>query len=154
MGINVFMGLVIGLFGGCFLAFLMEYLDSTVKSREDVEHVIGMPFLGVVPLVDATTTAALNSQPEPTAFVHAMPKSTVSECLRTIRTNLLLSQNQENPLRTLVVTSAVPREGKSFTSCNLSALIAMTGSRVLLLDADLRRGETWSSQRRRCAPRR
>lgn len=138
VSVNVLMGIVMGLFGGCALAFLMEYLDSTVKSREDVEQVIGAPFLGVVPRVDPEESRRLADERDRNLFVHAMPRSTVAECLRTVRTNLLFSTRKRS-LRRLLITSAVPEEGKSFISGNLAAVIAMTGSRVLLIDSDLRR---------------
>jgi capsular exopolysaccharide synthesis family protein len=137
LGVNVGMGLLMGLFGGCALAFFMEYLDSTVKSREDVEITVGMPFLGIVPLVEEQDLKALPSRRDRSIFVHAMPRSNVAEALRSVRTNLLLSGHGK--LDRLLITSALPQEGKSFLSSNLSVLIAATGSRLLLIDADLRR---------------
>jgi len=136
--VNLAMGLVLGIFGGCALAFFMEYLDVTVKTREDIEQVIGIPMLGVVPALDPEDLRTLKSDVERAVFVHARPRSTVAECLRSIRTNVMFRTPQRG-VRTLLVTSAAPREGKSFTSINLSTIIAMTGSRVLLIDADLRR---------------
>ena len=138
MSVNIAMALVLGLFGGAALAFLMEYLDGTVKSREDVEGVIGVPFLGVVPMIDATEQSSMMANEDRSIFVHSSPRSTVAECLRTVRTNVLFKIPQER-LQYLLVTSAAPREGKSFVSSNLAAIIAMMGSRVLLIDADLRR---------------
>jgi len=138
MAVNVVMGLVLGLFGGCALAFFMEYLDSTVKSREDVEAVVGMPFIGVVPRIDPEDQRSLIHERDRNIFVAAMPRSAVAESLRSIRTNLMFRAGQR-PLKRLLITSAVPREGKSFISSNLSSLIAMTGSKVLLIDSDLRR---------------
>jgi len=143
--INLAMSLVLGLFGGCGLAFFMEYLDVTVKTREDIEQVIGVPMLGIVPGVAPEEMRALPNERDRSIFVHARPQSTVAECMRSIRTNVLFripkkaAPGQPHPVRKLLITSAAPREGKSFTSCNLSAIIAMTGSRVLLIDADLRR---------------
>jgi succinoglycan biosynthesis transport protein ExoP len=136
--VNVGMGLLMGLFGGCALAFFMEYLDSTVKSREDVESVVGMNFVGVVPLIAVEEAKSITPGRDRNIFVYTKPRSAVAESLRSIRTNLLFRSRQK-PLRRLLITSAVPREGKSFISANLAALIAMTGSRVLLIDADLRR---------------
>ncbi len=136
--VNVGMGLLMGVFGGCALAFFMEYLDSTVKSREDVESVVGMNFVGVVPLIAAEESKTINPGRDRNIFVYTKPRSAVAESLRSIRTNLLF-RSRQRPIKRLLITSAVPREGKSFISANLSALIAMTGSRVLLIDADLRR---------------
>lgn len=136
--VNLGMGLVLGLFGGCALAFVLEYFDVTVKSREDVEQVIGVPLLGVVPGVDPPDLLSLASDLDRNLFVFARPRSTVAECLRSIRANIVF-RTPGKTVRTLLITSAAPREGKSFTSSNLSAIIAMSGSRVLLIDADLRR---------------
>lgn len=138
MAVNLAMGLVLGLFGGCALAFFMEYLDVTVKSREDVERVIGVPLLGVVPGVPSDELLSLETELDRNLFVNARPRSTVAECLRSIRANILF-RTPNKRVRTLLITSAAPREGKSFTSSNLAAIIAMSGSRVLLIDADLRR---------------
>jgi len=109
-----------------------------VKTREDIEQVIGIPLLGVVPVVEPDEMRALTQEVDRSLFVHARPRSTVAECMRSIRTNVLFRAPQTS-VRTLLITSAAPREGKSFTSANLAAIIAMTGSRVLIIDADLRR---------------
>ncbi len=135
--VNVAMGLLMGLFGGCALAFFMEYLDSTVKSREDVEITVGMPFLGIVPLIEEQDLRTLTNTRDRSIFVHAVPRSNVAEALRSVRTNLLFSGH--GPLNRLLVTSALPQEGKSFLTSNLSVLIAATGSKLLIIDADLRR---------------
>ncbi len=135
--VNMAMGLILGLFGGCALAFLMEYLDSTVKSREDVETAIGMPFLGIVPLIADQDRKSLTSERDRNIFVHAVPRSNVAEALRSIRTNLLFAGHSK--MDRLLITSALPQEGKSFITSNLSVLIAMTGSKALVIDADLRR---------------
>ena len=142
MPVNVAMALVLGLLGGAALSFLAEYLDNTVKSRDDLERIIGVPMLGYVPLIDPAELAALPSNRDRAIFVHARPRSAVAECLRSVRTNIMFRTQQRTshaPFRTLLVTSAAPREGKSFMSSNLATIIAMTGSRVLLIDADLRR---------------
>ncbi|MEL6341918.1 MAG: polysaccharide biosynthesis tyrosine autokinase [Myxococcota bacterium] len=142
MLVNVAMALILGLLGGGALAFLAEYLDNTVKSRDDLERIIGVPMLGYVPMIPPGELEALNSNRDRAIFVNARPRSAVAECLRSIRTNIMFRTQQRAghlPFRTLVITSAAPREGKSFMSSNLATIIAMTGSRVLLIDADLRR---------------
>jgi succinoglycan biosynthesis transport protein ExoP len=136
--LNLMTALMVGLMGGSALALLIELLDSSVKSREDVESASGVPLLGVVPRVDPAQLAALEHDVDRSIVVHALPRSTYAECLRTIRTNLQF-RHGKRPLRRLLVTSAAPREGKSFLSTNLAAIIAMTGSRVLAIDGDLRR---------------
>ncbi len=138
LAVNLAMSLVLGLFGGVVLAFLLEYLDVTVKTREDIEQVIGVPLLGVVPIIPPDDLHSLPNELDRNLYVHARPRSTAAECMRSIRTNVLF-RTPQSAVRTLLITSAAPREGKSFTSSNLAAIIAMTGSRVLLIDADLRR---------------
>ena len=139
---NLPMAFLIGLLGGLALAFFMEYVDSTIKSREDLEEVVGVPFLGAVPVLTSSDLLSLESQRDRDIYVAARPRSTAAEALRSIRTNVLFrtpDSGRENKQKRLLVASAVPREGKSFISSNLSSIIAMTGSRVLLIDADLRR---------------
>jgi capsular exopolysaccharide synthesis family protein len=138
MAVNVVMGLMLGLFGGCGLAFLLDLFDTTIKSKEDVESVIGVPLLGVVPGVPDPELQTLPDDVSRSLFVHSRPRSTVAECMRSIRTNMMFRVPKKDT-RIILITSAAPREGKSFTSSNLAAIIAMTGSRVLLIDADLRR---------------
>ncbi len=156
--VNLPWSLLVGLLGGVALAFFMEYVDNTVKSREDVEEVVGVPFLGAVPVLPPQEFTALQDAVDHTIFVNARPRSPVAEALRSIRTNILFHVEGDEVAepgppgsdppeggprprrhRRLLVTSAAPREGKSFVTSNLAAIIAMTGSRVLLIDADLRR---------------
>ena len=139
---NLPMSFLIGLLGGLALAFFMEYVDSTIKSREDLEEVVGVPFLGAVPVLTSSDLLSLENERDRNIYVNARPRSTAAEALRSIRTNVLFrtpDSGRENKQKRLLIASAVPREGKSFISSNLSSIIAMTGSRVLLIDADLRR---------------
>lgn len=138
MTTNLPVALIIGVLGGVGLAFFMEYVDSTIKSREDLEEVVGVPFLGAVPVIDRSDLNELEDDRDKAVFVHARPRSSVAENLRSIRTNILF-RLPDTPQRRLLITSAAPKEGKSYCSSNLSAVIAMTGSRVLLIDGDLRR---------------
>jgi polysaccharide biosynthesis transport protein len=135
---NMIMALALGLLGGVGLAFMVEYLDNTVKSKEDLESMLGVPLLGIVPSINPEEILELSSGRDRSLFAHARPRSTVSEALRSIRTNVLFRTGNVAK-RTLLVTSAVPKEGKSFMSSNLSAVLAMAGTRVILVDADLRR---------------
>jgi capsular exopolysaccharide synthesis family protein len=135
---NLIVALVMGLMGGIGLAFIVEYLDNTVKSKEDLESLLGVPLLGVVPAINAEEMLSLSSIRDRSLFVFSQPRSTVSEALRSIRTNVLFRLGG-GVNKTLLVTSSVPKEGKSFMSSNLSAVLAMGGHRVILVDADLRR---------------
>jgi capsular exopolysaccharide synthesis family protein len=123
--VNIVLGLVFGLIMGIGLAFFIEYLDTSVKTIDDVERTFQAPVLGVIPqnigyLVD-----------EGTESKHA-------EAYRVLRTNLLFSRKDET-LNTIVVVSAGAGEGKSTTTINLSTVFAQAGNRVLIVDSDLRR---------------
>lgn len=120
------------------LAFLLEFLDSTVKTQEDMERVLRMPFLGMIPHLPEEPMDAQQRPEKKDLFIARHPKSTVSECCRVIRTNLLF-MSPDHPARTLLVTSAGPQEGKSMSSISLALSMAQSGSRVLLVDTDMRR---------------
>ncbi len=132
------------------LAFLLELLDRTVKSPEDVEKLTGLVFLGLVPRInpgDASDghavvppkgVADLVKAGSKELYVIAHPKSAVAECCRAIRTNLLF-MSPDKPAKTLMITSAGPQEGKTTTSVNLAVTLALSGLRVLLVDTDMRR---------------
>lgn len=130
---NLFLAMVVGILGGVGLAFLLEKLDTTVTSREQVEERLGLPFLGIIPsIADGKDTR------ERDMFVHSNPKSAAAECLRSIRTSLLF-MSPDKPLRTILVTSSGPSEGKTTAAVALGEVMADSGSKVLLVDADLRR---------------
>jgi Mrp family chromosome partitioning ATPase len=123
--LNIALGVVIGLVVGVGLAFFIEYLDTSVKTIEDVERTLQVPVLGVVPqnvgfLIDDGA------------------ESPHAEAYRVLRTNLLFSR-KDDKLNTVAVVSAGAGEGKSTTIFNLATVFAQNGSRVLLVDSDLRR---------------
>jgi tyrosine-protein kinase Etk/Wzc len=128
---NLIMGLLVGLALGVGTVFLREQLDTSVKSPEDVEQ-LGISVLGVIPRMD------LGRKGVRMPVTDTSPRAPASEAYRDLRTSLRFSAT-EGPMRSLVVTSAGPREGKSMTVANLAVVMAQAGKRVLLVDTDLRR---------------
>jgi capsular exopolysaccharide synthesis family protein len=149
-------------FGVC-LAVMLEYLDDSVRSSEDVSKVLRLPTLATIPALkrgsmsrrllttpnnsllqtrnangngDGTTNSAL--------LLDLDQKSPLAEAYRRLRTSVLLSSPGHAP-RTLVVTSCVPSEGKSTTAINLAVSLSQTGARVLVIDGDMRRPTVHSS---------
>ena len=151
---NILLAFLVGLIGGVGLALLREYLDNTVKSPDDIERLAGLPSLAVVPEVRSLNghgrarSAKLlgNGQEAPQEdeesrveiVSFAKPKSQVSEAFRALRTSLLLSQ-ADHPPQVILVTSALPREGKTTAAVNLAVTLAQLGDRTLILDSDLRK---------------
>ncbi len=156
---NFLMALLLGLFGGLGLIFLVEYLDNTVKGPEDVEKLVGLPSLGIIPYLSAEgarkksgvygsyrSYGAEQGKPgeDPPAvreielINHLYPKFSIAEDYRTVRTSILFSHADSSP-KTIAFTSTVPQEGKSATISNLAVSFAQLEGKVLLVDADLRK---------------
>jgi succinoglycan biosynthesis transport protein ExoP len=114
------------------LAFGFEYLDNRIKTPQELKANINVPFLGMVP-----TLAAEKDAPANPLLNNGVPQN-FAEAFKSIRTNVLFSTAEEG-MRTLVVTSAGPGEGKSLVASNLAMALAQAGQRVLLVDCDMRR---------------
>ena len=123
-----FTAIMAGLLVGVGLAFGIEDLDDTVKTPEDITKVLGLPLLGLVPAIRGERVPLLSEQ-VPHDF---------GEAFRSLRTSLVFTGKSEGP-RVIAVTSSQPLEGKTTTACNLAMVLALGGSRVLLIDADMRR---------------
>ncbi|HLZ12618.1 MAG TPA: polysaccharide biosynthesis tyrosine autokinase [Candidatus Acidoferrum sp.] len=145
---NIALAFIVGLVGGVGLALLREYLDNTVKTPDDIETLSRLPSLAVVPaftdsngnghrgLLKGGSSNGHDKRIELVA--QHLPKSQMSEAFRALRTALLLSQ-AEHPPQVILVTSALPREGKTTAAANLAVTLAQLGDRTLLMDADLRK---------------
>ena len=139
---SLMLGLLLGLGTGIGLAFAIEALDNTLKTQSDVEQLLGTPVLGLVPIIGAAAGADAaepsDHMRERDLGVFLDPKSVAAECCRSIRTNILF-MSPDRPLKTIVVTSPSPQEGKTTTAINLSVTMAEAGGRVLIIDTDMRR---------------
>lgn len=127
---NIVLGMVVGLLLGLGAAVLRETLDRSVKNTEDVKRVTDVPILGAI--------AHDPEAPKRPLIVEVDPRSPRAEAFRSLRTNLQFVDAANHP-RTIVVTSSLAGEGKSTLTANLALTMAQAGSRVCLIEADLRR---------------
>lgn len=146
--LNLLLGALIGLGLGIGLTFLIEFFDDSIKNPDVLEK-MGLSILAIIPEIsqkEITGKAAMSNgngakENDPTQarlVAHLDPKSPISEAYRTLRTNIQF-QNMKNKQSTIMVTSSTPKEGKSTTIANLAITMSQMGSRVLLVDTDLRR---------------
>jgi polysaccharide biosynthesis transport protein len=146
---NVALAFLVGLVGGIGLALMREYLDNTVKTPDDVETLSRLPSLAVVPQFAGSNGSgkrygllrgfSSNGHDKRVELVaQHLPKSQMSEAFRALRTSILLSQ-ADHPPQVILVTSALPREGKTTAAANLAVTLAQLGDSTVLVDADLRK---------------
>src|SRR3989440_77116 len=146
---NVALAFLVGLVGGIGLALMREYLDNTVKSPDDVETLSRLPSLAVVPQFASSNGSSkrhgffqgLSSNGHDARIelvAQHLPKSQMSEAFRALRTSILLSE-AGHPPQVILVTSALPREGKTTAAANLAVTLAQLGDSTVLVDADLRK---------------
>ncbi|MCR4438391.1 MAG: polysaccharide biosynthesis tyrosine autokinase [candidate division KSB1 bacterium] len=147
--LNLMLGAIIGLMLGLGFAFVMEYMDTSVRSIEDVEA-LGLNLMGTIPVIRATQRDGRPEEGpgqrlddetrliEARLVTHLRPKSPVAESYRSLRTSIQFARS-DTPVRTILVTSAGPKEGKSTTVANLAITMAQLNTRTVLVDADLRR---------------
>jgi len=146
---NVALAFLVGLVGGIGLALMREYLDNTVKTPDDIETLARLPSLAVVPQFAGSNGTGKrhgllkgfsgNGHDKRIELVaQHLPKSQMSEAFRALRTSILLSQ-ADHPPQVILVTSALPREGKTTAAANLAVTLAQLGDSTVLVDADLRK---------------
>ena len=148
---------LIAVFGVLAIAFLIFYFDDTIKYTEDIADRVGLPLAGKIVKSDiarktraAGSVQVANTESDKSKtdsgakipselVVEKHPKAAVSESIKSLRTNLQFTSVDQD-LKTILITSSMPGEGKSFVSTNLAASFAQTDKKVLLIDCDLRRG--------------
>ena len=138
---NLFLGALLGLILGVGAAFFLEYLDRTVRTSADVETLLSIPVLGIIPRLRKLMPEAEedDGRGELPLMVALDPLDPAAEAYRNLRMNLMFMSTDDEPIRTLLFSSPGPNEGKSTTSINFAVMLAQQGQRVLLIDADLRR---------------
>lgn len=142
---NILIALLLSLGAGVGLAFLLDFLDDTVKSIEDVDRYLHMPALALIPaskgdrarLIGIPTVPSSPAETTALAMIDDV-RSPIAESYRHLRTSLLLSSAGQPP-KTILVTSSQPSEGKTTTAINTAFMLAQTGAEVLIIDCDLRR---------------
>ena len=146
--LTVLMGLVGGFVGGCVLAFLIESIDDRLQTSDEVETVTMLPSLAAIPHFGTKLDGRKKRTKDLTGNAGRLkrqlitlldPNSLGAEAYRNLRSSILLS-SIDDPPRVIVLTSAFPEEGKTTTAINCAIVLAQRGERVLLVDADLRRG--------------
>jgi polysaccharide biosynthesis transport protein len=147
---NIALAILAGLVGGIGLALLREYMDNTVKSPDDVENLTRLPSMAVVPAFPGLNGNGRGRLPKllrarmsggddhVELASHTQPQSPISEAFRALRTSLLLSQ-ADRPPQVILVTSPLPREGKTTAAVNIAVTLAQLGDNTLLVDGDLRK---------------
>ena len=134
-------GIMLGLLVGIGLAFFLEYIDSTIKTAGDVEAYVRLPFLGYIPCAKQEA----NTPKDIDVISSKLPHSRIAEAYRSVRTSIIFSAPEDRPLKTILVTSAAPQEGKSTVLINLGIVFANSNEKTILVEADMRRPRIASS---------
>jgi Mrp family chromosome partitioning ATPase/capsular polysaccharide biosynthesis protein len=135
---NIVLALIAGLVVGVGLAFLIEYLDKRINDERTLERAIGLPVLASVPAVGGRWHSSKGGKRSAAAVGFEGPRSVMLESFRTLRSSLQYF-DAEGTMHTLLITSGLAQEGKTVTTVDLAISLALSGKRVILLEADLRR---------------
>ena len=140
---NIIFAFFLSLMAGVGLAFLLDFLDDTVKSLNDIDHYLHLPALAMIPAarnekprLGAAQTPATSQGASTALAMMSDVRSPMAEAYRHLRTSLLLS-SAGTPPKTILVTSSQPSEGKTTTAVNTAFMLAQTGAEVLIIDCDL-----------------
>jgi exopolysaccharide transport family protein len=137
LGLNLALGALFGLGAGVAAVLLAEALDSGITTSEDIERFLGVASLGSIPLLSSTMTKDGGAQ-SPAEMIIERPLSAFAEAFRNLRTSIVYSR-VDKPVRVVAITSALPGEGKTTTAFCLGRAMAMSGSRTVVVDCDVRR---------------
>jgi capsular exopolysaccharide synthesis family protein len=141
---NILFALLVGIGIGLVFTVFTEYLDTSIKGPEDIEETIDEPTLGIIPrltireLTEKYSDNGKVAEMKELLLTHYAPRSNISEAYRSLRTNLQYF-NADKPLKSLLITSAIAKEGKSTISSNLGITMSQRGLKTLIIDADLRK---------------
>jgi tyrosine-protein kinase Etk/Wzc len=133
---NLALGFILGLMLGVGLAFLLDYMDQTLKTTEEIKEKLGLNVFGIIPRIPFADEDA--KLPRKRLVTSLAPKTPVVEAFRALRTNLNYATGKKKN-KIIMVTSSLPGEGKSTISGNLAVILSQTGAKVLLIGCDLRR---------------
>mgnify|MGYP000504067959 CR=1 FL=1 len=131
--LNMILAVMVGVVGGIGLGFFVDYLDTTIKSPEDIKEILESHFLGAIPDIEQEDELKRDK------IMQIESNSPIAEAYRSLRTSVLSCVSQDLNIKAIVVTSAEPQAGKTMTVTNLAIALAQKGSRVVLIDSDLRR---------------
>lgn len=142
---NIFLGIIAGILLGITTAFLLNFLDESVKTNDEIEAYTGEPIIGIVPYIGngkkskkALSDDEIAEKIRSRLIIHMDPHAPIAEAYRSIRTQLKY-RNLDKERTTYVISSAMPEEGKSTTTSNLAITVANLDKKVLIIDGDMRR---------------
>lgn len=134
-GQNFILSCILGALLGVGAALFLEYLDSTIKTAEDIDLYVKLPFLGYVPSAQKDA----HSNKEMDLICNQQSGTRIAEAFRSIRTSVIFSSPEDRPLKTILVTSTIPQEGKSSITMNLATVFAQKDEQVVIVEADMRK---------------